>query len=211
MIHGSNSKCVKGPYYDLLYPQVSLHMYRDRSLHDLRRRVWSAGFSDRALRDYEERTKSYRNKLLARLFELNGQPTDVSQWLYWYSFDVMGDLAFGESFKMLDTAKNHWATTLMEAGILPLALLIPMWLLRLGLSVPGLSRDWWLFLNFSKDRLLARMAAKPDVPDMMSALLAPLEGREPTQKELDLLIGDAQLIVGAGRWVEQPRRRCSYQ
>jgi len=35
----------------------------------------------------------------------------------------------------------------------------------------------------------------------MSALIAPLNKKWPDKAELDLLVGDAQLIIGAGRWV----------
>jgi hypothetical protein len=41
----------------------------------------------------------------------------------------------------------------------------------------------------------------PDIPDMASTLLAPLNGRYPTAEELNLLTGDAHLIIGAGRHV----------
>lgn len=36
-----------------------------------------------------------------------GQPTDATKLLNMYSFDVMGDLAFGEPFDMLENMKTH--------------------------------------------------------------------------------------------------------
>jgi len=35
-----------------------------------------------------------------------GQEVDISLWLNFYSFDVMGDLAFGSSFDMLTSGKK---------------------------------------------------------------------------------------------------------
>jgi hypothetical protein len=36
-----------------------------------------------------------------------GYPVDMAQWFNLWSFDVMGDLAFGKSFGMLDSAETH--------------------------------------------------------------------------------------------------------
>ncbi|EHK23948.1 uncharacterized protein TRIVIDRAFT_147960 [Trichoderma virens Gv29-8] len=197
-LHGPMSKCKKDPHYDLTKPMTSLHMFRDRSLHNSLRRVWSQAFSDRALRGYEQRIRGYRNILFDRITAAEGQPIDMAKWSRFYSFDVMGDLAFGKSFSMLNTSRNHWAIDLLDAGVLPLALQLPVWLLRLGMSIPILSRDWWKFIGFCRDSLQSRMKSEPEVPDIMSTLLEPLKGREPTQEETDLLIGNAQLIIGAG-------------
>ncbi|RFU79485.1 cytochrome p450 [Trichoderma arundinaceum] len=198
VLHGPASKCEKGPNYDLTKPMTSLHMFRDKSLHSVRRRVWSQAFSDRALRGYEQRMQEYRDMLFDRIVASNGQPIDMAKWFRFYSFDIMGDLAFGKSFNMLGTSRNHWAIDLLDAGVWPLALQLPIWLLRLGMCIPFLASDWWKFVGFCRDRLLARMKCEPDVPDIMSTLLGPLGGREPSKEETDLLIGDAQLIIGAG-------------
>lgn len=199
VLHGPASKCEKGPNYDLTQPMTSLHMFRDKSLHSNRRRVWSQAFSDRALRGYGERMQKYRNTLFDKIVASDGEPVDMAKMFRFYSFDIMGDLAFGQSFNMLDTSRNHWAIDLLDAGILPLALQLPMWFLRLGMHMPVLSKAWWELMTFCEKRTQARMQREPDIPDIMSTLLAPLGGREPNQEETDLLVGDAQLIIGAGR------------
>lgn len=43
-IHGTYTKCLKGPFYDLNYPSRSLHMTRDKQFHAQRRRLWNRGF-----------------------------------------------------------------------------------------------------------------------------------------------------------------------
>ncbi|OTA07051.1 hypothetical protein A9Z42_0079230 [Trichoderma parareesei] len=77
----------------------------------------------------------------------------MTKWFRFYGFDVMGDLAFGKSFNMLETSRNHWAIDLLDAEILPLALQFPVWLLRFGMNMPVISRDWWTFIGFCRDRL----------------------------------------------------------
>lgn len=36
-----------------------------------------------------------------------GEPTNATKLLNMYAFDVMGDLAFGEPFDMLENMKQH--------------------------------------------------------------------------------------------------------
>ena len=36
-----------------------------------------------------------------------GKPMNIAKWFNFYSFDVMGDLAFGKSYKMLKSGEEH--------------------------------------------------------------------------------------------------------
>jgi hypothetical protein len=48
-IHGPQSKCVKGPWYNVLHPAVSLQMIRNKPDHIRRRKVWDRGFSAKGI------------------------------------------------------------------------------------------------------------------------------------------------------------------
>lgn len=160
-IYGQGSKCTKAAFYDLSKPMVSLQTLRVRALHDQRRRVWSPAFSDKALRGYEERMKKYQNKLMAKFGELDSQPVDASKWFMLLSFDMMGDLAFGASFNMLEASEEHWAIKLLNEGMAPLSWMFPMWFFRLMASIPGLMRDFWRFIGYSALRVNERMNVSP--------------------------------------------------
>jgi cytochrome P450 len=56
-----------------------MHTSRDRPLHDRRRRIWSPAFSDKALRNYEQRIRPYADQLLRRIESYNGKPVNVAQ------------------------------------------------------------------------------------------------------------------------------------
>ncbi|TVY75789.1 Tryprostatin B 6-hydroxylase [Lachnellula suecica] len=202
-LYGPKSKCIKGSYYDLTKPMVSMQTFRDRSQHDARRRIWSAAFSDNAIRGYEKRIKSYQDKMIALLQASDGTPVNITNLLSIYNFDVVGDLAFGKSFDLLENpgSQLHWAVELLREGLKPLAFLFPIWFLRFMTKIPFLARDWWRFIGFCRNRLIQRMKESPDIPDIMSVLLAPLEGHQPSEQEMNLLVGDSQLILGAGRRV----------
>ena len=157
-IYGQGSKCTKADWYDLTKPLQSLLAQRDKTIHDQRRRIWSPAFSDKALRGYEERMKKYRHKLMAHIEASDGQPINVTKWFNLYSFDVMGDLAFGASFDMLESSEEHWAIKLLNEGIDPLSWMFPMWFFRMLGDVPGFLRDWFKFIGYCAQRLDERMS-----------------------------------------------------
>ncbi|TGJ84039.1 hypothetical protein E0Z10_g4725 [Xylaria hypoxylon] len=197
-IYGLGSQCRKADWYDLTYPMVSLQSTRDDELHSKWRRVWSTAFGDRNLRDYEQRMLRYRAILIKAIEDSAGQSMDMTKWFGYYSFDVMGELAFGRSFEMLETTKEHEAIKLLNAGTLALSLKLPMWFFRLLVSIPGATKDWWVFIRYCISQLDNRINAKGDTKDLMSCLLKPFNGQNPTGLDRTLLEGDSQLIIVAG-------------
>lgn len=199
-VHGPKSPCTKNSFYDMTAPVRSLHSHRTRAVHDRRRRVWSPAFSDRALRGYETRIRVHRQKLFQALAAHANEKINISDWFNFYSYDVMGDLAFAKSFHMLETESNHWALKALIDGFFPLELLLPMWVFRLLMAIPGLAKDFWQFAEFCKQRLTDRMQREPDIPDISASLLAPVGKRKPSPEEMNQLMGDTQLIITAGRY-----------
>jgi len=63
----------------------------------------------------------------------------------------------------------------------------------------------WIWRGDSRSKHVTHSRFKnqspPDIPDIMSALLAPVHNRKPSQEDMNLLIGDSQLIIVAGGWV----------
>ncbi|KAL8849411.1 MAG: hypothetical protein Q9221_005583 [Calogaya cf. arnoldii] len=127
---------------------VSLQTTRSRTDHDQRRRLWSAAFSDKALRGYETRMLKYRRKLLSQIDAFGSQPVDVSKWFNLYTYDTMGDLAFGRPFGMLDASEQHWAIKLIIEGLEPHSWLLPVWFLRVAQAIPGVMDNWFKALAY---------------------------------------------------------------
>jgi tryprostatin B 6-hydroxylase len=158
VIYGVGTKCGRSAFYNG-DPLPSLISCREKLAHDKRRRVWSPAFSDKALQGYAQRTKIYDNQLVSRIdvAAASGEPMNMSKWFNYYSFDVMGDLAFGKPFHMLENDEEHWAVTLMNAGLEALAFLFPIWLFRVLISIPGLLKDHERIVNFCNDQLEKRI------------------------------------------------------
>lgn len=156
-IYGPGSACRKADWYDLTHPMVSLQSTRDKALHDQRHRMWSGAFGDKNLRGYETRMAQYRALLVNAIDQSGNRPMDMAKWFNLYTFDVMGDLAFGSSFGMLKTSKEHEATKLLNSGLTPLAFMLPMWFFRVIIGIPGMTRDWWKFIGYCILRMEDRL------------------------------------------------------
>ena len=156
-IYGRGSRCIKAEWYDLTLPMVSMQTTRNRLEHDKRRRIWGGAFNDTVLRCYEDRIKIYQDQLITHISDLGGKPVNVSELFGLYSFDVMGDLAFGVPFKMLQNREQHWAVKLLHKGMEPLGLMLPTWCFRLLLAIPGATGDWFMFKDYCCQRLDERI------------------------------------------------------
>jgi tryprostatin B 6-hydroxylase len=64
---------------------------------------------------------------------------DMSMWFNLYSFDVMGDLAFGASYGCLEKGEMHWAIKILTGGMDMIGLWFPDWLFRVLVAIPGVS------------------------------------------------------------------------
>ncbi|KAF5024608.1 hypothetical protein F66182_3371 [Fusarium sp. NRRL 66182] len=201
-IYSARSPCTKGPFYNLLHPRISLHMTRDRKEHQVRRKVWDRAFSSKALRDYEPRVTEYTSQLLDRLSELQGRAVNASDWFNFYSFDVMGDLAFGKSFNMLrGGVKHYFMNALHESMTLNGYLSHIPWIYPLVKMIPPVNAENTKFWTWCETQVEERSKLKPDKPDVFSWILDEYE-RNPKTKQAKLnLDAEAHLIAVAGRQI----------
>lgn len=82
----------------------------DRTDHARVRRLMSHGFSSAALREQEPMMQNYINMLIQRLHEncqQGKQAIDICAWFNYTTFDIIGDLTFGEPFGCLEQSAMH--------------------------------------------------------------------------------------------------------
>ncbi|CAG8981871.1 hypothetical protein HYALB_00009547 [Hymenoscyphus albidus] len=93
----------------------------DPTLHSRFRRLLENSFTEGALRSQMPLVESYVDLLINRLRGLPMTPdnkipgvvVNFVDWMSWYTFDVIGQLALGESFGCLKDSKFHpWVKTL---------------------------------------------------------------------------------------------------
>ncbi|KPM41803.1 hypothetical protein AK830_g4686 [Neonectria ditissima] len=199
-IYSSRSPCIKGMWYNLLLPLVSVHTARDAKDHARRRKVWDKGFGAKALRNYEPRVSQYTDLLLSQIHAREGKIMDITLWCNFYGFDVMGDLAFAKSFNMLkDGVKHDHMVNMHKNMILSTSFGRFPWAFLLLQHVPILNLTYKRFLNWLKGEVTERMEREPELPDVFSGLLDEYKRNpQPSYQETLDLYGDANLIVVAG-------------
>ncbi|KAF2457057.1 benzoate 4-monooxygenase cytochrome P450 [Lineolata rhizophorae] len=101
----------------------STHSTIDRMEHAARRRVLSHAFSESAVRSAEQ----FVNQNLETLFRIIREKSkesgdsgwaraDMGKLMNWYSFDVMGTLAFGRKFDCLESDEHRIVPSLLLSG-----------------------------------------------------------------------------------------------
>lgn len=158
-----------------------------------------------ALRDYEVRVLKYAEELVQSLSSRSHQAINASDWFQYFGFDIMGDLAFGKSFNMLESGQSHFAVKLLNDGVAPNGMLMPvMWIIPVlanlpDLLKPSLAKGFDKFIAWCTEQVEKRRNMKSDIPDITSWLLHDLETSQQRHEEaLKWLHGDARLIVVAG-------------
>ncbi|KAL3478339.1 cytochrome P450 monooxygenase [Aspergillus californicus] len=198
-IYSAQAKVSKGPWYTVLEPRVSLQMEREKKAHAQRRKVWDQGFSAKALRNYEPRLTRYAGQLLDAIGKTKGNPINMGQWFNYYSFDVMGDLAFGKSFNMLVDGKDAYILKQLHSDMMSIGLFSHLtWLFPFFKRIPLINADYLKLWNWIGEQVKWRVMNPPDRPDVFSSILKAFEeGPKTNQHDLDLH-GDAYLIIVAG-------------
>ncbi|CAK3772144.1 Tryprostatin B 6-hydroxylase [Lecanosticta acicola] len=198
--YGPNSKVVKSDWYDGAYPYHSMQTTRDKGLHDRRRRVWAPAFSDKALREYEMTVVEFNDKFVKKIEEQEGRTIDIRTMFNLYSFDVMGRLAFGKDYGMLESGKRHWALDLLVEGLEVGIFRFPTWVNRTLRSIPGAATGYYKFLKFCSDELRKRVqdgGKETNNKDITSWLLKAYAGEKHPEEDA-MLQGDSRLIIVAG-------------
>lgn len=165
-VDGPGSLCTKAVWYDFLLPEIALNTTRSKKDHDARRRVWDRGFSSKALSVYEARVTEYGETLAARIsgLAIEGRPVNVSDWFYWFTFDVMGEFAFARSFNMLRDEKWHFAVRLLRKAMSLLGPFSPVpWLAQIAFYITPwmfVVRDWLFMMEWCKQRMGERIQVR---------------------------------------------------
>lgn len=85
--------------------------------HRRQRRLLTHAFSEKALRGQEHLIKHYVDLFIAKLHDKarRGEQADLVQWYNFTTFDLIGDLAFGEPFGCLASGGYHpWVAMIFE-------------------------------------------------------------------------------------------------
>lgn len=158
-------------YETALPPQGWSIFYAPNDIHAQLRGHLAKAFSEKALRDQELFLKRYTDLFVDRLSNTaaTGEAVDVTRWFNYLTFDLVGDLAFGESFGCLTESRMHdWVALIFQSvRVTPVLFLASAYPSTVGLLLNLLAprrlleaRDQhW---SFSKDKITRRTARGAD-------------------------------------------------
>ncbi|KIA75347.1 hypothetical protein HK57_00200 [Aspergillus ustus] len=183
---GSALEMEKARWFYRPLPEEPLHVVNEgREQHGKLRRQMAHGFSERAMREQEGVIRGYVDLLMRRLRELaspspdsptgDSSPVVISDWYNYTTFDIIGDLAFGESFGCLESSKyDGWIKGIFSTSLKD-------------------ARD--THLRFTKDKMLRRMERGEDRSDLIEGLLKKKDELGLTIHEL---IANAEILIIGG-------------
>jgi cytochrome P450 len=150
-----------------------------REQHGRLRRQMAHGFSEKAMRDQEPMIRGYVDMLLERLHEFckSDSPVVLSDWYNYTTFDIIGDLAFGEPFGCLQGSNlDGWIKGIFEAGRIGIVLQALSFypLVKRGLlaMVPASMKDAHeKHQKLTEQKMMRRMEKEEGRPDLIEGLL----------------------------------------
>ena len=96
---------------------VSTFTERDRTAHAAKRRLLAHGFSDHAIKSLEPKVIGNVEKWCSLIGNAdNGEWSEdrnMSDWSNYLTFDILGELCFSKSFRMLDRNENRYIIDLI--------------------------------------------------------------------------------------------------
>ncbi|EAU87646.2 cytochrome P450 67 [Coprinopsis cinerea okayama7 len=209
----------KGPVWDARRKITSrdtknhnnLHAVRDLKLHAELRKPWNKAFAKEAMKDYEE-------LLLARSLELvqhlqakcserpvsdgkegsKGVVVDLARWLSLFSFDFMGDMAFGGTYNLMKDQDSGNSWDIMEKSLLfpSVAQHVP-WVAPFTHLFPSVTKASVEFTKFAAAQAKKRAASEPQQRDLFYHLINHTEA-EPGTSPLPLIMSSSVLAIVAG-------------
>lgn len=148
--------------------------------HARQRRLMSAAFSDKSLKEQEPLLKQYVDTLVSKLSEMSRNVDNKANIVDWYNFttfDIMADLTFGEPLHLLDNSDySTWVRVLFSTFKFTV-------FQQITRSIPGLEAVLLLFLpksvqekrekhlKFARERVDKRLRMKTDRPDIWTYVL----------------------------------------
>ncbi|KAK2021586.1 cytochrome P450 [Colletotrichum zoysiae] len=165
----------------------------NREDHSRFRRALSHGFSAQAMLEQQPIIKAYVDLLIQRLRENCAGGSDalnLVSWYNWTTFDVIGDLAFGEPFHCLEDSGYHpWVKLIFDSVKLlsfktnirrfPVLEKVLMKFLPAGIKTKREEHH-----ALTKEKVKKRISAETQRPDFMDSMLRKKGPEELTFEEL---------------------------
>ncbi|KAM5350928.1 hypothetical protein ACJ41O_003651 [Fusarium nematophilum] len=170
--------------------------------HKRFRRLLSHAFSEKALRSQEDILKLYIDKFINRLAEQahDGVAIDLMSWYNFATFDLIGDLSFGEPFGCLDSGGYHPWVRLVFQHVKSIPYRQIAQFFNMGFLIPYLTPNRLIkaskeHLQLTHETAMKRVARTTDRADFISYILRHNDDKGMSMGELSV---NSHILILAG-------------
>ncbi|KAM0490942.1 hypothetical protein ACHAP8_011080 [Fusarium lateritium] len=175
----------------------------NRERHSRLRKILSHGFSAQAMMEQQPIFQRYVNLMMDRLKAASsgGKAVEMTSWVNWATFDMAGDLIFGESFGCLEKSEFHpWVKLIFKHiqgfAVSTAVIRYPFANTLIRLMTPkSVARDIQAHNAFTKAQVAKRVAYENPRPDFMESMIRAQEKGEVSNTEV--IANAHNLIVGS--------------
>lgn len=176
----------------------------DKRNHTRYRRLLSSGFSDKGMRAQQPMIQHHIDLLLQRLFVRSSfAPQDISEWYNWTTFDIIGDLAFGESFGCLENSKTHDWIASIQGNVKAIPIINVIRRFKLDWVIPLIAPKKLLEMRqrnskFTADKVDQRLRCDGNRGDLWDDVMGYSDKESGSGMTREEMISNASAIVVAG-------------
>lgn len=185
----------KDSFYDMFgagFSEACIGSERDPQRAGAKRALFMNAFSAKSLAEQEDVIQRNTNAFVEKLGLLGSGPggIDMVKWYEMVSFDVLGEMAFGESFDCIKNESSHFWLDIILGHMLAITLMDNLRRFPLVLSiVRALPSKWTAALSnkqseFSREKVRRRLEMDLEQKDFLSNVAAKVKNGEVPEEEM---------------------------
>ncbi|KAL4733555.1 cytochrome P450 [Aspergillus similis] len=196
---------IKSKFYEIYgagFGSLCIGSERDPEKHTRMKKSLSPAFSLRSLGDQEVIVSQCVDRFVSRMGEpeLNAGGLNMTKWYEMVAFDILGELAFGESFHSIEDGKPHFWSSLIEDHLYFITVAdnfrhFPVVALIAKLLSPFLDSIRKKHTGYTRNKVAQRIRSSSPRKDFMANLIGKVESNEMSREELT---AHASTLVIAG-------------
>ena len=212
-IYGQNTEGnqpIKSEFYDMYgsgFESLCIGSERNPSKHRRMRASLSAAFSTKALLEQESVVRSRIDSFVERVATDGGPNSsgiNMTKWYEMVAFDVLGEMAFGQSFGCIERGKPHyWQEMILDhlyfITVADNIRRFPFVTKLARLLAPFLSAIRDKHSQFTREKVSDRIKSSSSRPDFMSKLVSKVKNGEIEREEMNAHA--STLIIAGGETV----------
>ncbi|KAI3333250.1 cytochrome P450 [Ustulina deusta] len=204
---GHHPTPIKAPFYDIYgagFNRLCIGSERNPVKHAEMRKMLSPAFSQRSLLEQEAIVSNTMDDFVRVIGEEGGPHTagiNMTKWTEMLAFDILGEMAFGESFHSVENRKPHFWSEIIEEHVYLVT--VADNLSRLGALATMLK---WLIPSrmvvqnqnsrYSRNQVEKRLASKSSRKDFLTLLVDKVRNGEVEKEELTAHVSTLAIAGG---------------